>query len=125
MANTISKQVIQNGPRNLVLNIYIAGDGSGDETATTLVDASTYGTSELTLESFWSGLSGFTADLLWDATANVPFLHLPGYDVRYFPDKIDGIPNNAGDGKTGDILITTTGLGNGEKGTIILHLRKK
>lgn len=125
MANTLTTQVIQNGPRNLVLNIYVAGDGSGDESATTLVDASAYGASDLVLESFWSGLSGFTADLLWDATANVAFLHLPDYDVRYTPDKVDGIPNNAGAGKTGDILITTVGLGNGDKGTVMLHLRKK
>lgn len=125
MANTIQTQVMSDGPRNLVLNIYISGDGSGDESATLLVDASSYGASSLSLESFWANFSGFTADLLWDATANVPFLHLADYDVNYAPHKANGIPNNAGAGKTGDILITTVGLGSGDKGSLILTLKKK
>lgn len=125
MANTINVVTLQNGSKNLVLNVYISGDGSGDEVATQLVDASAYGASTVVLENFWSSLTGFTAELLWDADTNVPFIHLPNYDSSYTPEKANGINNTAGAGKTGDVLITTAGLGANDKGTIILRFKKK
>lgn len=125
MANTITSQVLNNGARNLALNIFITGDGSGDETDTLLVDASAYAATEFVLTGIWANLSGFTLDLAWDATANVPFLHVANYDMNYMPKHIDGIPNNAGAGKTGDVLFSTNGLGSGDKGSVILQLKKK
>lgn len=125
MANTITTQVLDNGPRNLALNIFITGDGTGEETNTLLVDASAYGATDLVLSRVWANLSGFTLDLIWDATANVPFLHIADYDISYLPHLIDGITNNAGSGKTGDVLFSTTGLGSGDKGSLILHFKKK
>ena len=42
MANTITTQTIVDGERNLVTKTTILGDGSGEETATLLIDASTF-----------------------------------------------------------------------------------
>lgn len=131
MANTITKHTIVDGVRNLVVKVHIEGDGSGEETGTVLIDASSYtpAFTDCSLMSFHALFSGFTADLLWDATTDVVIMNVPDYEVNYSPGEVElgysPIPNNAGTGKTGDILITTIGLGLGDHGTIILKLRKK
>ena len=124
MANTISTQVLVDGLKNLVLKVNIVGDGSGDESGTLLIDASAYNADQLTLMHLHGLLNNFTADLLWDATADVRILHVPDYDVDKNFKHFGGLTNNAGAGKTGDILLSTTGLGNGEVGTLILELQK-
>lgn len=124
MANTITTQALVNGSKNLVLKVDIAGDGSGDESATLLVDASAYNASQLTLMGVHGFLVNFTCDLLWDATANVRILRIPDYDVSQDFTHFGGVWNNAGTGKTGDVLLTTTGLGNNEVGTLILEFQK-
>lgn len=127
MANTIQTQVIANGPRNLILKCYILGDGSGEETGTLLVDVSAYNCTSVSIRGVHSALSGFVADLVWDATTDVVALHLPDYEYNIDPDirHFGGLPNNAGAGKTGDVLITTTGLGAGDDGSIILEMIKR
>jgi len=131
MANTITKQTIVDGSKWLIVKIHIEGDGSGEETNTVLIDASTYNpafTNE-SLSVIHANLSGFTCDLLWDATANVPITNVPDYEVHLSCDEMKalggGIPNNAGAGKTGDILLTTIGLGANDHGTITLKIKKK
>lgn len=130
MANTITKQTIVDGSKYLVVHIYIQGDGvTGDETNTVLIDASTYSpafTNE-SVEVIHANLNGFEATLLWDATVNVPFYHIPQYEVHYSASEIkEAIPNNAGAGKTGDILITTNGLSPvTDRGVITLKIKKK
>lgn len=129
MANTITKTTILDGPRHLVVLVNIAGDASGDETGTIIVDRSTFvptdGT-EVVFEQVFGQLFGFTARILADATTDLVICQLPdgqpfGYDFRCF----GGISSNkAGAGVTGDVLITTTGLGASEFGTIVLMLRK-
>lgn len=131
MVNTVSKQTLIDGHRNIVFQVDIVGDGSGDESATSLVDISTFaahptrGTpTGCSIDKVVSTLEGFTCQLLWDATTDVEAL-LVGQTpaVMDFKDQ-GGLLNNAGSGKTGDINITTTGLGSGDQGTILLHLRK-
>lgn len=129
MANTITKHTIQDGSKNLVVKVHILGDGTGEETALVLLDASSY-TPAFTsgkLIGVHSALNGFTAHLDWDATANIPLLDIPDYEYNLNGEQIGwfgGIPNNAGAGKTGDILMTTIGLGAGDHGTLILEIRK-
>ena len=131
MANSIVKQTIVDGSKWLIVKIHIEGDGTGDEADTVLIDASTYNpvfTNE-SLVGLHANLTGFTCDLLWDATANVAITNIPDYEVNWsedeLPNKMGGVPNNAGAGKTGDILITTVGLGAGDHGTIVLKIKKK
>lgn len=131
MANSITKQTIVDGSKWLIVKIHIEGDGSGEETNTVLIDASTY-TPAFTNESLQvihAMLSGFTCDLLWDATANVPITNIADYEAHFSETESqavgNGFPNNAGAGKTGDILITTSGLGAGDHGTMVLKIKKK
>jgi hypothetical protein len=130
MVATVSKQTIIDGSRNLVVNVHIDGDAAGDLTDYVLIDASTY-TPAFTNCRFWSlhaTLSGFTCHLKWDATTDTELVNVPDYEINFSPDEIGefgGIPNNAGAGRTGDILMTTVGLGAGDHGSLILHLIKK
>ena len=45
-------------------------------------------------------------DILWDATSNIVALSLSGSGKIGFGDGVPAIPNNAGSGVTGDVLIT-------------------
>ena len=59
-------------------------------------------------------------DILWDATSNVVALSLSGSGKVGFADGVPSIPNNAGSGVTGDVLIT-----NGTSvGTIWIKFKK-
>jgi hypothetical protein len=126
MVGTITKQVIVDGSRNTVVKFTIGGDA--DLTNAVLFDASAYvgANTNNKLMKIQYAFDGFNARLFWDATANVDLLTLPDTHMetqcyKYF----GGIPNNAGTGKTGDILITTSGLIDGDDGHIILYIKKK
>ena len=59
-------------------------------------------------------------DIEWDATTNVVALSLNGSGKVGFGDGVPSVPNNAGSGVTGDVLIT-----NGTSvGTIWIRFRK-
>lgn len=128
MANTIALQTLEDGHRNLVVKINITGDGSGDETAALVVDVSSYTppATSVSIQSVTYALEGFSAALNWDATTDK--LALVMNSTAPMTDdftKHGGLINDAGAGKTGDIMLATTGLGSGEKGTIVLTMRKK
>jgi len=133
MAATATEQIIHNGNRNLIVKYTIAGT-TGDTTAGILVNASdftdkdgtTLGANAFTLVSIQAALTGFSCNLLWDATANVDLIQIPT-DIPINQDfsKFGGIKDNSGSGSTGDVLFTTTGYtASGDGGHIYLHLRK-
>lgn len=126
MANTIQLQTINDGEVNLVVKLHIDGDGTGDEAATKIIDASTFNFSpaKLRLLSISSNFIGFTAELIWEATTPVHLFEIPDYDSEKDFSKFRGIPNNGGVGVTGDVLLTTTGLGAGDTGHAVLHFIK-
>lgn len=131
MANVFSLQTIHDGPRNLIVQLDIVGDGSGEQTATDFIDISTYASVPLqgaptgcVIKKIKSTLEGFSAKLLWDASTDVEAFLLGQTSVDMDFSDFGGLVNNSGSGKTGDILITTVGLGSGDSGTIILTLRK-
>lgn len=132
MANTITKTTLLDGPRNLVQLINIAGEAAGtDETNTLLVDRSTFAPAdglELSVQRIEGLLTGFTAALSFDATADLVFVRLPDGDRFDYDWTLWGgvTSNKAGAGAIGDILITTTGLTvAADAGTFILHMRKQ
>ena len=64
---------------------------------------------------------GSQTDILFDASSNVVALSLNGSGKGGFGDGVPSIPNNAGTGVTGDILLTNAST---SVGTIWLKLRK-
>ena len=64
---------------------------------------------------------GSQTDILFDATSDVVALSLNGSGKVGFGDGVPAIPNNAGSGVTGDLLLNN---GSASVGTIWLKLRK-
>lgn len=131
MANTITKTTLVDGPRNLVRLINILGDASGEETNNVLIDRSDFAPTdgtELVVTKIEGLLTGFSAALSFEATADLVFCRLPDGDwFCHDWTAIGGISSNkAGAGANGDILLSTTGLAAGaDVATFILHMRKQ
>jgi len=131
MADALTSQVIQDGPRSAILKFTNISDGTG-QAAAVLVDVSSLSSDPLTnqvcngvtLQSISYSNVGMGVNLLWDANANVPLINL----LQNWSDQLDfsdyGIPNNSGTGRTGDILITTTGATAGDAYFLLLTLTK-
>lgn len=124
MANAIASQTLISGPRNLILKVTFDGDGSGDESGTTLVDVSSFNTSEVRLIRVQASLVGFSMSVSWDATTDKLFMTVPDYEFNQDFTMFGGLVNNAGAGKTGDIVYNTIGLGASDHGHIILEMVK-
>ena len=128
MADAVTTQTILDGDRLVIQKFTNISDGSG-ESAVVKVDVSslavnTYGhaCTGVKINKIWAQTFGMAVDILWDASTDVIADTVPA-DVMYkmcFSD-FGGIPNNAGAGKTGDVLFTTVGASNGDRYTIILE----
>lgn len=128
MANTITKTTLLDGPRHLVQLINIVGDGSGEETNTVLVDRSAFAPTdgtETVVEKISGMCTAFTAVLSFEASTDLVFLRLPADWFAHDWCEFGGVSSNkAGTGANGDILLTTSSLGNGDAATFIISMRK-
>jgi len=127
MANVITSQTIVDGSRNVVLKWHVAGDGTGEETDTVVVDVSalTPAATQMKVTELEASLIGCSAVLEFDATTDQPIVALPeGENVFDYRD-IGGIPDPLATGTTGDITITSTGLGAGDSITIVFQGKKR
>ena len=117
MANSVNTQIIQDGPRNVVIKVEGILDTS-DLASTTIVDPSLLAGMDNTGSVKALGLivdrvQFSVEDLLelrlaWDATTPVRLLELAGRGT----DKVErfgGLTNTAGAGRTGKILLSTQG----------------
>ena len=128
MANTISTTTIINGSRVLLVSVNIDGDGSGEETDTVIVDFSALApeAEKLGLKKAYANLAGFSAKLEWDATTDAFLTNFSIGESGLDFSNIGGpLIDRSGTGRTGDVLVTTLGLGAGEAGKIILEFVKK
>lgn len=131
MPDTLTTQVINDGPRNYVVNLTNRSDGSG-ESAAQKVDISTLAgpdgstaPSHFSVKAIEYDIQGFTrVDLLWDATADQP-LALMGTGQGYFDRHSTNPADPQASGFTGDILLTTNGAVSGASYDITLHLVKR
>lgn len=125
MANTVTSQTILDGPRNLVVLLTGVLDTS-NEARTIKVDVSALDPAPLkvrvdTIRHLIS--PGLIVVLDWDATTDVRFAALSGYD-ELEACKFGGIPNDAGAGVTGDIYLMTLGHSGTASYTIVLEMTK-
>jgi len=125
MANTVTKQLIQNGSKYYVTKVTIIGDGSGEETATLLNTTSGDLGTNSKIISVTGALSGFSARLLFDATIDEYAMQIPSdHPVDFCFRTQGGVISSQGAGITGNILITTAGLGAGDSGFLLLEISK-
>lgn len=131
MADAVTSQTLLDGERLAIMKFTNISDGTG-EAAVLKVDVSTLNPSAaggacngVTITKIFAATSGMAVDILWDATADVSAFVVP-VDSAYVFDlsKNGGLTNNAGAGKTGDVLFTTIGATAGDTYTIELEMVK-
>lgn len=131
MADNVTSQTILDGERLFIGKFTNISDGTG-EAAVLKIDVSTLSANSFGLacngvkiNKIWAQTSGMGVDILWDATTDLICESVPA-DVMYKMcyDEFGGIPNNAGTGKTGDVLFSTVGAASGDRYTIILECLK-
>jgi hypothetical protein len=134
MANTITNSVLLAGSKEAVIYITLASDGT-NETATVIYDSSAIATTvgdndtlDCTIIDIYGAASAASTarvNLLFDATTDLNAFNIPvGSPSKANFRKIGGLPNKAGTGKTGDILLTTTGLAAGDSIILVITVRR-
>ena len=124
---------ILDGARNAVFYVSIVGDATGDLTDEILIDPATSfdpalpAAPGMTVEQLWYDLSGFDARLEFDYLASdTPVWSMSGgqafhADFCCFGGLKDR--SNPLDGR-GKLKLTTSGLADGDFGTLIVKVRK-
>ena len=131
MADAVTSQTIQDGERNCIMKFTNVSDGTG-ESAVAKVDVSALASnsegkscSEVKGMRVSHAIVGMSVQLFLDATSNVLLMELAESSNGHMDFKdFSGIPNNAGSGKTGDILFTTKGHSSGDTYSIVLEMHK-
>lgn len=131
MANLVTVQTLLDGPRHVILHVYIKSDGSGtDLTSKEIANPADFRMTGknrfFTLEKVESGLNGFSASLRFDYLVNGNFIWaIPEYQSDFDFTWAGGLKDRSCnlDG-TGRILLSTQGLGEGDEGSFVLKLRK-
>lgn len=130
MADAVTSQTIFDGSKRAIMKFTNVSDGTG-ESGVLKVDVSALSTyngatcSSVNIERIEAVTVGMGVDILWDATTDALCMTL-GSDQFFTFDftRFSGVTNNAGAGKTGDVLFTTIGATAGDRYTIILELIK-
>ena len=131
MADAVTSQTIIDGERNCVMKFTNVSDGTG-ESAVAKVDVSALASnaagvacSEVRVMRISHAIVGMSVQLFLDATSNVLLVELAESSNGHMDFKdFGGLPNNAGSGKTGDILFTTKGHSSGDTYSITLEMTK-
>lgn len=131
MADAVTSQTIIDGERNCVMKFTNVSDGTG-ESAVAKVDVSALASnsagiacSEVRVMRVSHAIVGMSVQLFLDATSNVLLMELAESSNGHMDFKdFGGLPNNAGSGKTGDVLFTTKGHSSGDTYSIVLEMVK-
>ena len=131
MADAVTTQTIIDGERNCVMKFTNVSDGSG-ESAVAKVDVSALASnaagvacSEVRVMRVSHAIVGMSVQMFLDASSNVLLMELAESSNGHMDFKdFGGLPNNAGSGKTGDILFTTKGHSSGDTYSIVLEMVK-
>tara|TARA_Y100000401_G_scaffold15044_1_gene10192 strand:+ start:733 stop:1140 length:408 start_codon:yes stop_codon:yes gene_type:complete len=131
MADAVTTQTIIDGERNCVMKFTNVSDGTG-ESAVAKVDVSALASnsagtacSEVRVMRVSHAIVGMSVQMFLDASSNVLLIELAESSNGHMDFKdFGGLPNNAGSGKTGDILFTTKGHSSGDTYSIVLEMVK-
>lgn len=131
MADAVTSQTILDGERLFIAKFTNISDGTG-ETAVLKIDVSTLNPNSFGLacngvkiNKIYGTTHGMEVRILWDATTDQFAWQIP-QNSNYLMDlsSFGGIPNNAGAGKTGDVLFTTADASAGDMYSIVLECTK-
>ena len=131
MADAVTSQTLMDGERLAIMKFTNISDGTG-ETAVTKVNVSSLNHNSwdkactgVTVTKITSVCHGMEVRMYWDATTDVPFF-LSTVNTNYENDfsSFGGIANNAGTGKNGNIVFSTSDQTNGDTYTVVLEMVK-
>jgi hypothetical protein len=131
MADAVTSQTLLDGERLAVMKFTNISDGTG-ETAVTKVNVSSLTASGsgkactgVIVNKITSVCHGLEVRMYWDASTDVPFF-LSTINTNYENDftNIGGITNNAGTGKNGNIVFSTSDASSGDTYTVVLEMIK-
>ena len=132
MANSVTTQILEEGPRNVVMKIAGVLDTS-DYALNTFVDMTAINQgglgptpTQVRIDHIdYSVSDQLEVQLWWDATTDVIILPIAGRGRMSFWN-FGGLVNNSGAGKTGNILIKTTGWTSGTQVfSVVLEMVKQ
>jgi len=134
MADAVTSTTLSDSDRSAVIQLTNTSDGTG-EAAVNKVDVSGLATrtsdgatcTGVRLAKIVYSTFGMSVKLLWDATTNTICWDLNSdYTTDEDFTEFGGIRNTAASGgKTGDILLTTTGASSGDSYVIVITLFKE
>ncbi len=126
MTVSATVQIIEQGPRNLVMQLNGIGDGAGNESKVIKVDVSalTPACSSVKVMKITGTVSFGVVELFWDAATDVKFAELSD-EVTLDYNRVGGLLNNAGGGKTGDLLLSTVGFELNSTYSLLIEMVKK
>ena len=127
MADAVTSTTLMDSDRVAIIQLTNTSDGTG-EAAVKKIDVSALSDSStgqactgVRLAKIVYSTFGMSVKLLWDATTDTICWDL---NADYTTDEdfteFGGIRNTSGSGKTGDIMLTTTGHSDGDSYVIVL-----
>ena len=137
MADAVTSQtILDDGGKNLIMKFTNISDGTG-ESAVAKIDVSALTSSAITgqacnrvvLNKIWFSNVGMGFSLYWNATSNMFICQAPKdwtdtWDFTQSSQNLPGIPNNAGSGINGDLLLTTNDHTSGDTYSIVIWANK-
>lgn len=131
MADAVTSNTLMDSDRVAIIQLTNTSDGTG-ESAVKKVDVSALSANSagqactgVRLARIVYSTFGMSVKLLWDASTDTICWDL---NADYTTDEdftdFGGIRNTAGSGKTGDIMLTTTGHSSGDSYVIVLTVYK-
>jgi hypothetical protein len=137
MADAVTSQtILDDGGKNLIMKFTNISDGTG-ESAVAKIDVSALTSSAITgqacnrvvLNKIWFSNVGMGFSLYWNATSNMFICQAPKdwtdtWDFTQSSQNLPGIPNNAGTGINGDLLLTTNDHTSGDTYSIVIWANK-
>lgn len=130
MADAVTSQTLVDGTQRAVFKFTNISDGTG-ESGVVKIDVSALAPFQgepctgVSIQRVDAMTAGMGLNLLWDATTDVVALTFGEADfISLDFSRFGGITNNAGTGKTGDLLFTTVGAANGDRYTVVIEVLK-
>jgi hypothetical protein len=131
MADAVASQTLMDGERVAIMKFTNISDGTG-ENKVLKVDVSALNPSAaggacdgVTITKIHASTHGLEVLMYWDATTDVLIQTIPQNSMYTLDfEKFGGLTNNAGAGKNGDILFSTSDASAGDEYTIVLEMVK-
>lgn len=130
MADAVTSQTLVDGTQRAVFKFTNISDGTG-EAGAVKIDVSALSSFQgepctgVSIQKVHVITAGMGINMLWDATTDVVAMTFGEADfVSLDFSCFGGITNNAGTGKTGDLLFTTVGAASGDRYTVVIEVLK-